>query len=364
MKTKLLFPLSILAIVSLVGCATSTLKGEKSIDSSSSISSSDISGSTTNIEIADDSVSKDFSLKNSSGASIEGTNGVYTITAAGEYTAAGKLAGQIYVNASDKNVVLSLSGVSISNSSVSPIYVKDCNNFELKVSNGTLNYLYDNRTTDYSTSDTTDGKGAIHVENGDLKVKGKGTLSIISYANSGIHGKDNVSVKNVTMLIKAVNNGIRGNDKITIEENPTLGIVAGNNGLVTHNSDKGSSAQHGYIYITGGTTTINSYGDAIDAAYAVEISNGTDSDGNTYSPILDLYTNIYSSYELTNTSKGMRTGRPGPGGQGGPGGGFEGGGMSGGKSAEKADDSAKGIYIKGGVECKTMEFFLNQWHVS
>ena len=251
MKNKLLFSLSLLAIVSLVGCATTSLKGEKSTDSSSSISTDEIAGGTSDVEIAEDTISSDFSLKNSSGTAISETNGVYTISAAGEYTAQGKLTGQILVNAANKDVTLTLNGVSITNSSVSPIYVQDCNDFDLKVTNNTNNYLYDNRTTDYSTSDSTDGKGAIHVENGDLKIKGKGILSIESVANSGIHGKDNVSIKNVTMLIKAVNNGIRGNDKITIEENPTLGIVAGNNGLVTHNSDKGSNAQHGYIYIKG-----------------------------------------------------------------------------------------------------------------
>ena len=338
---KIFFPFSLLAILSLVGCGTSPINGEKSTDSSPSISGDDISGETVDIDIPDDTISADFSLTNSSGASISGNNGVYSITGAGEYTAKGKLTGQIYINASNKDVTLILNGLSITNSSVSPIYVNDCNDFDLKVNNNTYNYIYDTRTTDYSTSETTDGRGAIHVENGDLKIKGKGALSIESTANSGIHGKDNVSVKNTTLLIKAMNNGIRGNDKISIEENPTIGIIAGNNGLVTHNSDKGNNAQHGYIYIKGGTITINSYGDAIDAAYAVEISQGTDSDDNVYTPVLDLYTNIYSSYELSTTSRSSRAGHNNPPGE--PGGGFDGGGWSGGKSAEKADDSAKGI---------------------
>ena len=342
MKKKILFTLSLLSILALVGCASS-LKGEKSQSSSSSISGDDVSGNTTDIDISDDTINSDFSLKNESGNEITGQNGVYTISTSGEYTAKGKLTGQIKINASGQKVTLVLNGVSISNSSVSPIYVMDCSDIEIKVANGTTNYIYDTRTIDYSQSDT-EGRAAIHVDNGDLKIKGKGTLSIESTTNSGIHGKDNVSVKNVTMLIKAMNNGIRGNDKIVIEEEPTLGIVAGNNGLVTHNSDKPNTAQHGYIYITGGTITINSYGDAIDAAYAVEISNGTDSDGNTYSPVLDLYTNKYSSYTLTTTSSGSNS-LFSRGGHGNPpsGGGFGGGGFQGGSSAEKADDSAKGI---------------------
>ena len=345
MKKKILFPLSILSILALTGCST-VLHGQKSESSSSSITNEEVSGTTTDIDIADDTVTSDFSLKNESGTSIVGNEaGIYTISAGGEYTASGKLNGEIYIEASGQEVTLVLDGVSITNDLVSPIYVSNCSDFNLKVPNNTTSYIYDTRTTDYSTSDTA-GRGAIHVENGDLKIKGKGTLSIESTCNSGIHCKDNVSIKNVTMLIKAMNNGVRGNDKIVIEEDPTIGIVAGNNGLVTHNSDKGTNAQHGYIYITGGTITINSYGDAIDAAYAVEISNGTDSDGNTYTPVLDLYTNKYSSYTLATTSTGSNSlfSRGGPGGGNPPGGGgFGGGGFQGGSSAEKADDSAKGI---------------------
>ena len=67
-----------------------------------------------------------------------------------------------------------------------------------------------------------------------------------------------------------MNNGIKGNDKVKIEEDPTIGIVCGNNGIRTSNSDVGTNAQHGYIYITGGTITINSYGDGIDAEYGSE----------------------------------------------------------------------------------------------
>ena len=180
------------------------------------------------------------------------------------------------------------------------------------------------------------------------KVKGKGTLSIYSSHNSGIHSKDNVTIKNATLLIKAMNNGIRGNDKVKIEENPTLGIVAGNNGIRTSNSDQGSSSQHGYVYINGGNITINSYGDGIDAAYAVEFATSTDDEGTVYSPVVDIYTNIYSSYSQS-TGLGLK--------RRGPGGGFDGGGMDGGSSAEKADDSAKAIKAREAINVSAGEIF-------
>ncbi len=357
MKKKFI---AIMSAAALVGAlALSSCDNSSSSSSSSSGNSNTgtvVSGSNTTVEISDDTITSEFTLVDESGSAVTASNGVYTISAAGVYTAKGKLSsGQIYVDAEGLEVELDLEGASIASSALCPIYVNTCETFILKAVNETENYIYDNRTTDYSattsttdTSDDDNGTGAVFVKNGDLKVKGKGSLSVTSVANSGLHGKDNVTVKNVTMLIKAVNNGIKGNDKVTIEENPTLGIVAGNNGIITSNSDTGTSAQHGYVYINGGSITINSYGDGIDAAYSVVVGTSTDSDGVTYSPTLDIYTNIYSSYTNTSITSATATTYSakqsfGPSGGNQPGGGFDGGGMSGGTSAEKADDSAKAI---------------------
>ncbi len=330
-KTIFIIPIFVLSSLFLASC-------------NGSVNTADVtdSGFTESVTILDDTITADFTLLDSSSNPISPVGGVYSITSAGIYTASGKLNnGQIYINAPSSQVELYLSNVSIANDSVSPIFVENCTDFDLKALNGSVNYIYDNRTADYSLSDT-DGRGAVYVANGDLKVKGSGTLIITSLANSGIHGKDNVTVQNVTMLIKAVNNGIRGNDKVTIKENPVIGIVCGNNGIVTHNSNLSNSGDnHGYIYIQGGSLTINSYGDGIDAAYAIEISSGTDREGNTYTPSIDIYTNKYSSYTVSSSPSLVRGG---PGGHGGPGGGgFDGGGMEGGTPAEKSDTSAKAL---------------------
>ena len=355
----IILAIMLITVFVFVGCAEATSANtntSKSQSSTPSISIQDVEGSTQEIEIEEDEISGDFSLIDENGTAIEAVNGVYTITAAGTYTASGKLEnGQIYINASDCEVELVLENVSISSSSVSPIFVEDCDKVTIKAKKETLNYIYDLRTVDYSeTTDETIGDSAIFVKNGNLKVSGKGTLTVTSTHNSGIHGKDNVTVQNLTLLVKAMDNGIKGNDKVTIEEDPTIGIVCGNNGIRTSNSEISSKGnQQGYIYILGGTITINSYGDGIDAAYAVEISSSTDEDGNTYTPVIDIYTNIYSSYSnnsLSTSEESLSLAGPG-GGYMGPGGGFMGGGFSGGTSqAAKAGDSAKGIkaneYIK------------------
>ena len=356
MKKKLLFVLSFLSLIASVSCAKNS--------SSSTTPSIDVDGSTQDIDIGEDTITTGFSLKDESNTQVTGTDNVFKITTGGIFVASGKLSeGQIYVDAANQDVEFDLEGLSLSNSSISPIFVNNCASFTLKVKKDTTNYIVDNRKTDYSTTtDETIGQAAIYVSNGDLKVNGKGTLSVTSIANSGIHGKDNVTIKNATILVKAVNNGIKGNDRVTIEENPTLGIVAGNNGIRTSNSDLGSKAQHGYIYINGGTITINSYGDGIDAAYAVEFGTSVDSDGITYSPVVDIYTNKYSSYSLTEVTSSTSSLKPfnfghGGGGQGGPGGGFDGGGMSGGSAAEKADDSAKAVKANESITVNAGELF-------
>ena len=351
MKSKMLFVLaSSLLLLSCGGSGGSSTNYNEGVSIASN-------GATSTVSLPTDSVSSSFSLTDESGIEVTPSGGVYTISAAGTYVASGRLEeGQIYVNAPSQVVEIDLQGVSVSSSSVSPIFAYDCEDLVLKAKNGYDNYIYDNRTTDYSTSaDETIGQSAIYVRNGDLKINGKGSLSVTSLANSGVQCKDNVTVKNVTMLVKAVNNGIKGNDKVTIEENPTLGIVAGNNGIRTSNSDKGTNAQHGYIYVNGGNITINSYGDGIDAAYAVSFGTSTDENNVTYTPTVDIYTNIYSSYSYSSSNVSTKNVR-GPGGNPG-GGGFDGGGMSGGKSAEKADDSAKGIKAVESIEVTSGDIY-------
>lgn len=366
--SKLFIVLMFFSILFLVGCMTPNSDNQIG-NNSDVVAGEEVSGATSEIEIKEDTISGEFIITNSEDEKIESDDSIYLITEAGTYSLDGKLdEKQIYVNVPDGKVELELNNVSISNSSVSPIYVEDCDTITIKIKKGSTNYIYDNRTTDYSEStDETVGDAAIYVKNGDLKINGTGTITITSLYNSGIHGKDNVTIKNATMLIKAMNNGIKGNDKVTIEENPTIGIVCGNNGIRTSNSDMGSKAQHGYIYINGGTITINSYGDGIDAEYGVVIGTSTDDDGNICTPVIDIYTNKYSSYTLnssnnvsssnsqsTITNLAYPGGRPG----GQPGGGFNGGGFGGGKATEKADDSAKGIKANEMIDITAGEIFI------
>ncbi|MBP3732647.1 MAG: carbohydrate-binding domain-containing protein [Bacilli bacterium] len=219
------------------------------------------------------------------------SNGTYDSTA-DEYTfSITKNYKQIYVNAPEKVIVIELNGVTLENNTNSPIYVEDCDTVEISAKKDTTNNIKDTRAA-YVTDQEGQGKGAIFVSNGDLKHKGTGTLNITANYLNGIHGKDDVKVQKQTLNITAVNHGIRGNDSVTITSG-TINISCGGDGLHSENSDISSKGnQRGNVTINGGSLTINSWSDAIQASYNAIIDQLDDTVPTTFV----AKTNKYSSY--------------------------------------------------------------------
>ena len=215
---------------------------------------------------------------------------IYTITKAGEYTISGDLAeGSIVVDAAECEVLINLNGVNIKSTTTSPINIIAADKVEISAKKDTLNYIIDDRE---EASDT-DPTAAIYAES-DLKIKGKGELYVYGNYNNGIHSKDDLDIKNLTLYVNALNNAIKGNDSVTIDTANVVAISKGGDGIKTTNSDISSKGnQRGTITITG-LANVDVYAccDGIDAAYNVEII--ADSEGNE--PIVNVYTNTYSSY--------------------------------------------------------------------
>ena len=195
-----------------------------------------------------------------------GNENVTVITEAGTYTYKGEIDKQIYINAPDAKVTLSLEGVTLNYSENSPIYIATADKVEISAKKDKVNVINDNREV-WTEDVDGQGKGAIYAADGDLEIKGKGSLTINANYYNGIHGKDDVEIKNLTLNVNAVNHGIKGNDSITVESG-TLNIVCGGDGLKTENSDVSSKGnQRGNVTINGGAISIDSFGDAIDASY-------------------------------------------------------------------------------------------------
>ena len=259
---------------------------------------SSITAQDTNVTHADDAdnykteITGEFSITSTDGSTITQNDSVYTITHAGEYTVTGLLSeGQIVVNADDNaEITIVLNGTSITCSNGSPIYIKNADNVKIKSEENTYNCIVDARTEADDNSDNSsseNGNAAIYAAC-DLKLVGKGTLSVTGNYNNGIQSKDDISIKNVTIKVNAVNNAIKGNDEVAIESGEIIAISRKGDGIKTSNSSLSTKGkQKGNVIISGGNIDIYAACDGIDAAYGVDVSG----DGN-----LNIYTDTYSDY--------------------------------------------------------------------
>lgn len=259
---------------------------------------SSITAQDTNVTHADDAdnykteITGEFSITSTDGSTITQNDSVYTITQAGEYTVTGLLSeGQIVVDADDNaEITIVLNGTSITCSNGSPIYIKNADNVKIKSEENTYNCIVDARTEAYDNSDNSsseNGNAAIYAAC-DLKLVGKGALSVTGNYNNGIQSKDDISIKNVTIKVNAVNNAIKGNDEVAIESGKIIAISRKGDGIKTSNSSlstKGKQKEN--VIISGGNIDIYAACDGIDAAYGVDVSG----DGN-----LNIYTDTYSDY--------------------------------------------------------------------
>jgi hypothetical protein len=259
---------------------------------------SSITAQDTNVTHADDAdnykteITGEFSITSTDGSTITQNDSVYTITQAGEYTVTGLLSeGQIVVNADDNaEITIVLNGTSITCSNGSPIYIKNADNVKIKSEENTYNCIVDARTEADDNSDNSsseNGNAAIYAAC-DLKLVGKGALSVTGNYNNGIQSKDDISIKNVTIKVNAVNNAIKGNDEVAIESGEIIAISRKGDGIKTSNSSLSTKGkQKGNVIISGGNIDIYAACDGINAAYGVDVSG----DGN-----LNIYTDTYSDY--------------------------------------------------------------------
>lgn len=237
-------------------------------------------------------ITGEFSITSTDGSTITQNDSVYTITQAGEYTVTGLLSeGQIVVNADDNaEITIVLNGTSITCSNGSPIYIKNADNVKIKSEENTYNCIVDARAEADDNSDNSsseNGNAAIYAAC-DLKLVGKGALSVTGNYNNGIQSKDDISIKNVTIKVNAVNNAIKGNDEVAIESGEIIAISRKGDGIKTSNSSLSTKGkQKGNVIISGGNIDIYAACDGIDAAYGVDVSG----DGN-----LNIYTDTYSDY--------------------------------------------------------------------
>ncbi len=294
MKRKLLawILLASLLVLTLAGCAVGGATGDADKTAGTQNGSTTAADALPAADVKDAEeekveITSDFTITgNDAGVTRDGN--VYTVTAAGTYTLSGKLAdGRIVVTVPDDGeVTLLLSGASLSSSENAVIFATEAGKLTVKSEEGTYNEVLDLREAK-TEDDDAQGAGAITAFC-DLNITGKGSLVVSGTYNNGIHTKDDLKIKNVTLKVTAPNNALKGNDSVTVENGDLILISTGGDGIKTENSDISSKGnQRGTVSLEGGTVAIYAACDGIDASYDVTVSDGV---------TLSVKTASYSTY--------------------------------------------------------------------
>ena len=319
--------ITLLAALALTGCsATST--SNASASSATSTSASSTSGTTSKVadsfstdvksgaKLAEDThySAKDLTWDSSSEVTIDLSNptatdgvtvsdGVITITKAGNYKLTGTYEGQIKVEAADSDMVrLILNNATITNSTGAAINVVEADEVVIYTASGTTNTVSDGS----SYSDTASGSpdAAIYSKS-DLTLAGEGTLKVEGKYEEGIHTSDGLVIASGTLEVNAANTGIKGKDYVDILDG-TVTVTASQDGIkATNNTDD----NRGWVRLSGGTVNISADDDGFKAERVLEISGGTlnitqanEGIEGQYINILDGTVNVTSSDDGINAS--------------------------------------------------------------
>ena len=281
------------------GPAESTPSGSQPVQSTAA---SDAQTGTAADPVTDDSIHASettaaFSLTTADGTFMQ-SGSVYKITAAGTYVLSGALEGQIVVDAGDGDeVILELSGVTITYSQDSPVKILNADKVEISAKSGTENVIKDTRSAK-TAEQGSQGEGAVYAKS-DLKLKGTGTLVITAGYNNGIHTTKDLTIQKLSLKVTAVNTAIKGGDSVTVKSGAVAAISTNGDGIRTENTDADKKGNvRGDITLTGGAVTVYAAGDGIQAAHSFTME--ADSEGNV--PTVLIYTGSYSGYTASDAS--------------------------------------------------------------
>jgi len=231
------------------------------------------------------------------------SDGVITITKAGNYRLSGTYEGQVKVEAGDSDMVrLILNNATITNSTGAAINVVEADEVVIYTASGTTNTVSDGS----SYSDTASGSpdAAIYSKS-DLTLAGEGTLKVEGKYEEGIHTTDGLVIASGTLEVNAANTGIKGKDYVDILDG-TITVTATKDGIKATNDTDGN---RGWVRLSGGTVNISAGDDGFKAERVLEISGGTlnitqSNEGieAQYINILDGTVNVTSSDDGINAS--------------------------------------------------------------
>lgn len=222
---------------------------------------------------ADGSITLSPDGSTSTDASVRIDGQTVTIIQAGTYQIAGTLDDGALIVESGENakITLVLGGVNIKNSIGAAIQISTADDVTIELAEGTTNVLQSGEEVDIATAtESKEASGGALQSKVDLKIKGKGSLTVLGYLNNGIHCTKDLKIKNGNISVTALGHGIKGKNSVTVSGG-TVTVTSGKDGIT---SDETENEEKGFVTIENGETIITSVGDGVSAETTLTVTGG------------------------------------------------------------------------------------------
>lgn len=222
---------------------------------------------------ADGSITLSPDGSTSTDASVRIDGQTVTIIQAGTYQIAGTLddGALIVESAENAKITLVLGGVNIKNSIGAAIQISTADDVTIELSEGTTNVLQSGEEVDIATAtESEEASGGALQSKVDLKIKGKGSLTVLGYLNNGIHCTKDLKIKNGNISVTALGHGIKGKNSVTVSGG-TVTVTSGKDGIT---SDETENEEKGFVTIEDGEIIITSAGDGVSAETTLTVTGG------------------------------------------------------------------------------------------
>lgn len=223
--------------------------------------------------LADGSITLSTDGSTSTDASVRIDGQTVTITQAGTYQIAGTLddGALIVESAENAKITLVLGGVSIKNTTGAVIQIAIADDVTIELAEGTTNVLQSGEEVDIATAtEDEEASGGALQSKVDLKIKGKGSLTVLGYLNNGIHCTKDLKIKNGNISVTALGHGIKGKNSVTVSGG-TVTVTSGKDGIT---SDETENEEKGFVTIEDGEIIITSVGDGVSAETTLTVTDG------------------------------------------------------------------------------------------
>lgn len=223
--------------------------------------------------LADGSITLSPDGSTSTDASVRIDGQTVTITQAGTYQIAGTLDDGALIVESGENakITLVLGGVSIKNSTGAAIQIATADDVTIELAEGTTNVLQSGEEVDIATAtESKEASGGALQSKADLKIKGRGSLTVLGYLNNGIHCTKDLKIKNGNISVTALGHGIKGKKSVTVSGGMVT-VTSGKDGIT---SDETENEEKGFVTIEDGEIIITSAGDGVSAETTLTVTGG------------------------------------------------------------------------------------------